>query len=251
MLGVPIESLLAILVPRWSLAVGASRGLFELASRGVTVSSLEIRAGFVANCAPGAADRAGYRAIASAGQALIVHPMQARFQARTTWTILFLIAFSSLVLGAIVGCASQSGTSSTQVADRSIAGQDGSSSGSGQTDPPAAPARVAQPITIEWVGDMALSTELGLPPDGVDGALAPLRRPAARRRPHARATSRGRCRSAAPRNAAAVTPAPASRSRRRRRTPPSTARSDSTSSTRPTTTRSTTAPRATRRRWPH
>jgi hypothetical protein len=30
------------------------------------------------------------------------------------------------------------------------------------------------PITLEWVGDIALSTELGLPPGGVDGALAPL-----------------------------------------------------------------------------
>jgi hypothetical protein len=29
-------------------------------------------------------------------------------------------------------------------------------------------------ITLQWVGDMAMSTELGLPPGGVDAALAPL-----------------------------------------------------------------------------
>ena len=108
--------------------------------------------------------------------------MEARFQARTTWTILFVIAFGSLVLGAVVGCASQSSGGSTQVADRSVPGQPGQSgqatgSGSGtrQADPPAAPARVAHPVTLEWVGDMALSTGLGLPPGGVAGALAPLR----------------------------------------------------------------------------
>ena len=106
--------------------------------------------------------------------------MEARFQARTTWTILFVIAFGSLVLGAVVGCASQSSGGSTQVADRSVPGQPGQSgqatgSGSGtrQADPPAAPARVARPITVEWVGDIALSTRRGLPPGGLDqGARA-------------------------------------------------------------------------------
>jgi poly-gamma-glutamate capsule biosynthesis protein CapA/YwtB (metallophosphatase superfamily) len=32
-----------------------------------------------------------------------------------------------------------------------------------------------RPITIEWVGDIALSTERGLPPGGLTGALAPVR----------------------------------------------------------------------------
>jgi hypothetical protein len=32
----------------------------------------------------------------------------------------------------------------------------------------------ARAVTLEWVGDMALSTQLGLPPGGVAGALAPL-----------------------------------------------------------------------------
>lgn len=41
---------------------------------------------------------------------------------------------------------------------------------SGASPPP----RVSRPITIEWVGDMALSTELGLPPGGITRALAPL-----------------------------------------------------------------------------
>lgn len=86
--------------------------------------------------------------------------MQARFKARTTLIILFVIAFGSLVLGVVAGLASQAGGGSAQVA---------------QADPPAAPARVAHPITLEWVGDMALSTELGLPHGGVAGALAPLR----------------------------------------------------------------------------
>lgn len=74
--------------------------------------------------------------------------------------ILFVIAFGSLVLGVVAGLASQGGGGSAPVA---------------QADPPAAPARVAHPITLEWVGDMALSTALGLPRGGVAGALAPLR----------------------------------------------------------------------------
>jgi hypothetical protein len=103
--------------------------------------------------------------------------MEARFHARTTWTILFVIALSSLVLGAVVGCASQGGNGSTQVADRSVPAQARSAqaSGSGHANPPAAPSRVAHPITLEWVGDMAVSTGLGLPPGGVAGALASLR----------------------------------------------------------------------------
>ncbi len=44
---------------------------------------------------------------------------------------------------------------------------------------PSAAGRVAQPvprsITLEWVGDMALSTERGLPPGGLAAALAPVR----------------------------------------------------------------------------
>ena len=35
-------------------------------------------------------------------------------------------------------------------------------------------ARARPPITLQWVGDMAMSTELGLPPGGVAGALAPI-----------------------------------------------------------------------------
>src|SRR5437660_4117641 len=31
-------------------------------------------------------------------------------------------------------------------------------------------------VTLEWVGDIALSTERGLPPGGLDGALAPVAR---------------------------------------------------------------------------
>ena len=41
---------------------------------------------------------------------------------------------------------------------------------------PPAPARPAEPITLEWVGDIALSSQLGLPPGGLSRALAPLRR---------------------------------------------------------------------------
>ncbi len=33
-----------------------------------------------------------------------------------------------------------------------------------------------EPVTLEWVGDMALSSQLGLPPGGVDRALAPVNR---------------------------------------------------------------------------
>jgi hypothetical protein len=33
---------------------------------------------------------------------------------------------------------------------------------------------VKRPVTLEWVGDMAMSSELGLPPGGVAEALAPL-----------------------------------------------------------------------------
>src|ERR1700733_12811438 len=33
----------------------------------------------------------------------------------------------------------------------------------------------AHPVTIEWVGDIALSSERGLPPGGLTGALAPVR----------------------------------------------------------------------------
>ncbi len=72
---------------------------------------------------------------------------------------LFVIAFGSLVLCVVAGLASQGGGGSAQVA---------------QAGPPAAPARVARAITVEWVGDMALSSGLGLPPGGVAGALAPL-----------------------------------------------------------------------------
>jgi poly-gamma-glutamate capsule biosynthesis protein CapA/YwtB (metallophosphatase superfamily) len=36
--------------------------------------------------------------------------------------------------------------------------------------------RPKQPVTLEWVGDMALSTERGLPPAGLARALAPLRK---------------------------------------------------------------------------
>ena len=32
-----------------------------------------------------------------------------------------------------------------------------------------------RPITVEWVGDIAMSTELGLPPGGLEHALAPVR----------------------------------------------------------------------------
>lgn len=42
---------------------------------------------------------------------------------------------------------------------------------------PIAPTRSAPattPVTLEWVGDMAMSTQLGLPPGGVDAALAPV-----------------------------------------------------------------------------
>jgi len=39
---------------------------------------------------------------------------------------------------------------------------------------PARRARRPAAITLQWVGDMALSTQLGLPPGGVDRALAPL-----------------------------------------------------------------------------
>lgn len=41
----------------------------------------------------------------------------------------------------------------------------------------AASTRRARPITLEWVGDMALSTQRGLPPGGLDRALAPVRIP--------------------------------------------------------------------------
>lgn len=37
------------------------------------------------------------------------------------------------------------------------------------------PARRHRPITLEWVGDIALSTQRGLPPGGLLGALAPVR----------------------------------------------------------------------------
>ena len=172
--------------------------------------------------------------------------MEARFQARTTWTMLLVIAFGSLVLGAVVGCARQSGSGSTQVADRSVPGQSGQSapgSGTRQADPPAAPARVAHPVALESVGDMALSTGLGLPPGGVAGALGRCA-PSCATQTSPPATSRAPCRSAGHRSAAAATPAPVSRSSSRPLTPASTARSGSTSSTRPTTTRWTTAPRA-------
>src|ERR1700744_4428140 len=33
-----------------------------------------------------------------------------------------------------------------------------------------------QSVTLEWVGDIAMSTELGLPPGGVQNALAPVSR---------------------------------------------------------------------------
>jgi Bacterial capsule synthesis protein PGA_cap len=66
-------------------------------------------------------------------------------RARTTYTILFAITLGSMVLGAPE---TQAQTQST---------------------------RPAHPITLEWVGDMALSTGLGLPPGGVFKALAPLR----------------------------------------------------------------------------
>jgi hypothetical protein len=85
--------------------------------------------------------------------------MQPRFKARTTLVILFVSAFGSLVL-VVAGLASQGGGGSAQVAE---------------ADPPTAPARAAHAITVEWVGDMALSTGLGLPPGGVAAALAPLR----------------------------------------------------------------------------
>ncbi|HXD54692.1 MAG TPA: CapA family protein [Solirubrobacteraceae bacterium] len=45
----------------------------------------------------------------------------------------------------------------------------------GAVSPPAR-VRPAKPITLQWVGDIALSSQLGLPPGGLDGALAPLRR---------------------------------------------------------------------------
>jgi hypothetical protein len=39
-----------------------------------------------------------------------------------------------------------------------------------------APARGGAPITLEWVGDIALGSQQGLPPGGVTAALAPVRR---------------------------------------------------------------------------
>ena len=33
-----------------------------------------------------------------------------------------------------------------------------------------------RPVTLEWVGDIALSTQRGLPPGGLERALAPVRR---------------------------------------------------------------------------
>jgi hypothetical protein len=39
----------------------------------------------------------------------------------------------------------------------------------------ATPPRPRQPVTLEWVGDMALSTQRGLPPGGLSRALAPVR----------------------------------------------------------------------------
>jgi poly-gamma-glutamate capsule biosynthesis protein CapA/YwtB (metallophosphatase superfamily) len=43
----------------------------------------------------------------------------------------------------------------------------GAAAGTGRPHP--------HPVTIEWVGDIALSTQRGLPPGGLDGALAPVR----------------------------------------------------------------------------
>jgi hypothetical protein len=48
------------------------------------------------------------------------------------------------------------------------------SNGPAGAPPPLASKR--KPITIEWVGDMALSSERGLPPGGLTNALAPVRR---------------------------------------------------------------------------
>ncbi|HEY8303159.1 MAG TPA: CapA family protein [Solirubrobacteraceae bacterium] len=46
-----------------------------------------------------------------------------------------------------------------------------------QTPPPPARPRPEQAVTLEWVGDIALSTQRGLPPGGVAKALAPVRKP--------------------------------------------------------------------------
>ncbi len=44
-------------------------------------------------------------------------------------------------------------------------------------EPPTAPSapRADRPITLEWVGDIALSTQRGLPPRGLSGSLRPVR----------------------------------------------------------------------------
>ena len=38
------------------------------------------------------------------------------------------------------------------------------------------PGHSPRSVTLEWVGDMAISTERGLPPGGLDRALAPVAR---------------------------------------------------------------------------
>ena len=49
----------------------------------------------------------------------------------------------------------------------------GSHSGRAPTPPARA---IVEPVTLEWVGDMAMSSQLGLPPGGVDRALGPANR---------------------------------------------------------------------------
>jgi hypothetical protein len=51
----------------------------------------------------------------------------------------------------------------------------GFAAGPARAAPTAAPAS-SRPVTLQWVGDMALSTERGLPPGGFLGAVGPVRR---------------------------------------------------------------------------